>query len=36
MRGDTSSIGDAANARADIDYVADLTEAQGEWDPWPT
>lgn len=31
-----SVVGDAADVRDDIDYVVDLTTAQGEWDPWPT
>lgn len=28
--------GGAAEASIDEDYVADVTAAQGTWDPWPT
>lgn len=35
--GKTFGAGDAADTtEADIDYVANLTTAQGEWDPWLT
>lgn len=27
---------DDADAKMDTDYVADVTVAQGAWDPWPT
>ena len=35
--GDTSSTSNdhAAETGADDDYVADITAAQGAWDPWP-
>lgn len=26
----------AADTEIDADYVADVTAAQGAWDPWPT
>jgi len=29
-------VADEGDGAVDIDYVADITAAQGTWDPWPT
>lgn len=34
--GETSSVKDVVDTRADTNYVANVTEAQDTWDPWST
>jgi len=36
LGGETSSVKDVVDTRADTNYVANVTEAQDTWDPWST